>query len=271
MMKRAIETVNERILVAAKRCAPGVAVSGRLPRLVAVSKLKPPQDLIEAYDHGQRYFGENYIKELEFKSNLQQVLEKCPAIKFHFIGHLQSNKVKTLLKAQNLHMIETVDSIKLADLIERAIQWRKDDPQGEPLRFISGEEEPHQFSDQLKVLIQVNTSDEDAKNGIEPHNVLDLAKHIIHRCKWLRLAGFMTIGRLGGYPEDSGPNKDFQLLYSIRESVSKELSMDAKELELSMGMSSDFEEAIEMGSTNVRVGTMIFGARPPKNPSPPPS
>lgn len=261
-MKRALDTVNERILAAVKRRSPDiVAPNGRLPRLIAVSKLKPISSIVEAYECGQRYFGENYIQELETKSNSEDVLSQCPEIKFHFIGHLQSNKVNKLLKVRNLHMIETIDSKKLADLINRAIDKHKSDG-GEQLYFIDHNQQP---SDQLKVLIQVNTSGEEQKNGLEPGEAVDLAVHIVRQCRWLQLAGLMTIGKLDGW-SDPGPNKDFLNLYQARESISELLSVNPNELELSMGMSSDFEEAIELGSTNVRVGTMIFGERAPKHP-----
>lgn len=259
-MKRALDTVNERMLGAVRRRSADVAFpANRLPRLVAVSKLKPISSIVEAYECGQRFFGENYIQELETKSNSEEVLSQCPEIRFHFIGHLQSNKVPKLLKVRNLHMIETIDSTKLADLINKAIDKHRSDGE-QQLQFIDHNQ---QITDRLKVLIQVNTSGEEQKNGLEPTEVFPLAEHIINQCRWLQLAGLMTIGKLGGWNEP-GPNKDFVKLYEVRESLSKRLSIDSRELELSMGMSSDFEEAIEMGSTNVRVGTMIFGERPPK-------
>lgn len=256
-MKRALETVNDKILAAVKRRSPTIVAPDALPRLIAVSKLKPSSALIEAYEYGQRYFGENYIQELETKSNSPEITEKCPDIKFHFIGHLQSNKVNKLLKVKNLHMIETIDSIKLADLINKAIDRHRRDSK-EPLKFIDSP------NDCLKVLIQVNTSGEDQKNGIEPKDAPQLAEFITKKCRWLHLAGLMTIGKLDGWDGD-GPNEDFLRLHALRELISKELSIEPKDLELSMGMSSDFEEAIELGSTNVRVGTMIFGERPAKS------
>jgi len=253
-------------MAAVIRRSPDPCERNQIPRLVAVSKLKPIQALMEAYACGQRYFGENYIKELEFKSNCQQILEQCPDMKFHFIGNLQTNKVNQLLRTKNLHMVETIDSIKLADLLDRAIGKRQNEHELEQLRFSTGLENPP-YSDRLKVLIQVNTSGEEQKNGIIPEKASELANHIVTQCKWLRLAGFMTIGRQGGW--SGGPNQDFILLGEVRKNVAQELAIDVNELELSMGMSSDFEEAIEMGSTNVRVGTLIFGERPRKESSPP--
>lgn len=270
IMKQALDTVNEKILTAVqKRCSDVVVPRHcRTPRLIAVSKIKPINDLIEAYNCGQRYFGENYIKELEFKSNSQHILEQCPQIKFHFIGHLQASNVNTLLRVKKLHMIETIHSIKLADKLDKAIEKRKDDPLLEPVSFVGGDES-NTSSDRIKVLIQVNTSGEDTKNGVDPENVTELAQHILANCRWLQLAGFMTIGRYGGWPEESGPNKDFIRLNQVRETVAKNLGLNVEDFELSMGMSGDFQEAIELGSTNVRVGTMIFGERPPKGQSSP--
>lgn len=253
-MKLALDSVNERILAAVKRRAPDIVAPSVLPRLVAVSKLKPSSAIIEAYECGQRHFGENYIQELETKSH--EITDKCPEIKFHFIGHLQSNKVNKLLKVRNLNMVETIDSIKLADLINKAIDKHHADGDVTKLDFCN--------QDKLKVLIQVNTSGEDQKNGIEPNEAAQLADHIWKQCHWLQLAGLMTIGKLDGWDEQ-GPNQDFVRLYQLRESISSHLEIESRHLELSMGMSSDFEEAIELGSTNIRVGTMIFGERPAKS------
>uniref|UniRef100_A0A6G1SEE9 Pyridoxal phosphate homeostasis protein n=1 Tax=Aceria tosichella TaxID=561515 RepID=A0A6G1SEE9_9ACAR len=263
-MKKALDSVNEKIFAALKRRAPEVvgAGDGQPPRLVAVSKLKPISSIIEAYECGQRYFGENYIQELETKSNSDEILSSCPDIKFHFIGHLQSNKVNKLLKVKNLHLVETIDSEKLANLIDKAIDRHKRESD-EQLRF--GDGQGRLESDQLRVLIQVNTSGEEQKNGVQPGEVIKLADHIVGQCQWLRLAGLMTIGKLDGWSDEPGPNKDFVRLYELRDALSRHLSIDPRELELSMGMSSDFEEAIELGSTNIRVGTMIFGERPPKS------
>lgn len=260
-MKKALDTVNEKILAAIKRRKSDIVATDVPPRLVAVSKLKPIASILEAYECGQRYFGENYIQELDTKSNSDEILSQCPEIKFHFIGHLQSNKVNKLLNVKNLHMIETVDSEKLADLINRAIERHRLE-RTEPPKF--GDRYGNLVSERLRVLIQVNTSGEEQKNGVQPHDVIKLADHIVRQCQWLSLAGLMTIGKLDGWDEP-GPNKDFLKLHEVRNSLSKHLSVEPSDLELSMGMSSDFEEAIELGSTNVRVGTMIFGERPAKS------
>ncbi|CAK9808874.1 Pyridoxal phosphate homeostasis protein [Anthophora quadrimaculata] len=217
------------------------------PRLVAVSKLQPPESIIEAYEAGQRHFGENYVNELAEKGNHKQILEKCVDIHWHFIGHLQRNKVNKILNVPNLYIIETIDNEKLASTLNTS--WPK---------F-------RKYDDlKLKVMVQVNTSNEQEKNGCEITHVSSLVKHIIDNCKNLEFMGLMTIGMFG-YDVSKGPNPDFLCLKECKEKVSKELAIDLKEIELSMGMSNDYEHAVELGSTSVRVGTAIFGARPKKN------
>ncbi|PNW88015.1 hypothetical protein CHLRE_01g010848v5 [Chlamydomonas reinhardtii] len=214
-------------------------------RLVAVSKTKPAEALQEAYDAGQRVFGENYV---------QEMLDKAPAlpgdVQWHFIGHLQSNKVKAVLEGvPNLAMVETVDSAKLADKLNKTLET------------VSGRTAP------LAVMVQVNTSGEESKYGVEPTECVSLAKHIAQNCPKLRLAGLMTIGM----PDYSSRPECFICLSGCRDAVATELGLRPEQLELSMGMSGDFEQAIEMGSTNIRVGSTIFGAREYKPKSPPAS
>ncbi|XP_072512659.1 pyridoxal phosphate homeostasis protein isoform X2 [Salminus brasiliensis] len=211
------------------------------PRLVAVSKTKPPDMVLEAYKHGQRNFGENYI------------LSSCPEIKWHFIGHLQRNSVNKLLGVSNLYMVETIDSVKLADRVNSS--WQK-------LRGSNAR--------RLKIMVQINTSGEESKHGLPPDETINTIKHIVSQCPSLDFAGLMTIGRYG-YDLSNGPNPDFQMLLKCREQVCESLKLSVEQVELSMGMSTDFEHAIEVGSTNVRVGSTIFGTREyPTTPSPSP-
>lgn len=203
-------------------------------RLVAVSKTKPPELLKEAYDAGQRVFGENYVQEL-----VQKVPELPSDIQWHFIGVLQSNKVKTLVEGvPNLACVETVGSEKLASKLDAAAEAYRG---GAP----------------LPVYVQVNTSGEDSKSGVEPGEVVDLATHVVDHCKHLKLAGLMTIGM----PDYTTRPENLKCLAECRTRVSQALQIPEDALELSMGMSGDFEQAVEMGSTNVRVGSTIFGAR----------
>ncbi|KAJ1984898.1 hypothetical protein H4R34_000349 [Dimargaris verticillata] len=190
-------------------------------RLVAVSKTKPAADVQQAYDAGQRHFGENYVQELVEKS------ETLPRdIRWHYIGQLQSNKSKAL-------------AAKRASVLNNACSDRP---------------EP------LNVFIQVNTSSEENKGGVSPDACHELAIHITTQCPHLHLLGLMTIGSV----EHSGqvPNPDFARMQALQRTLSQALGCP---LELSMGMSHDYAHALDMGSTNVRVGSHIFGGRPKKS------
>ncbi|XP_072004907.1 pyridoxal phosphate homeostasis protein [Engystomops pustulosus] len=211
------------------------------PRLVAVSKTKPADMVIEAYRHGQRYFGENYVQELVEKASDANILSSCPEIKWHFIGHLQKHHINKLVAVPNLYILETIDSVKLADKVNAS--WQKKGS-----------------AEKLKVMVQVNTSSEESKHGLSPSDTVELVKHIQEKCPGLEFIGLMTIGSYG-YDLAQGPNPDFQLLLKQREELCEKLGLAVDAVELSMGMSSDFEHAIEVGSTNVRVGSTIFGER----------
>ncbi|OWM85874.1 pyridoxal phosphate homeostasis protein-like isoform X1 [Punica granatum] len=233
----ALRSVMLRVRQAAER-------SGRRPelvRVVAVSKTKPGSLIREAYDAGNRCFGENYV---------QEIVDKAPQlpedIEWHFIGHLQSNKAKTLLSGvRNLAMVEGVDNEKVANYLDRAVSSLGRNP--------------------LKVLVQVNTSGEVSKSGVEPSNCVELAKHVKLRCPNLEFSGLMTIGM----PNYTSTPENFRTLSNCRAEVCQALRMAEEQCELSMGMSGDFEQAIEMGSTNVRIGSTIFGPReyPKKQPN----
>lgn len=208
-----------------------------LPRLVAVSKYKPQEDIQTLYDAGQRHFGENYVQELVEKA---QALPKD--ICWHFIGSLQSNKCKVLAPIPNLYAIETLDSESKANKLNNARAGT---------------------NALLNIFIQVNSSKEEQKSGIiDLKDVIALAKHIEANCPNLRLMGLMTIGSIESSKSEGTENEDFKVLVDFRDQLSKEIGRD---LELSMGMSSDYMEAINQGSTNVRVGSSIFGARKLKN------
>jgi PLP dependent protein len=199
-------------------------------RLVAVSKTKPVEDIQTLYTHGHRHFGENYFQELLEKA---QVLPSD--IQWHFIGHLQSAKAHKLLKeVPNLFVVETVDSEKLAHKLQ------------------SGCEAADRES--LNVFIQVDTSGEATKSGVSEEELLSLARYILEHCPRLRLRGLMTIGA-------PGDSTCFDKLSAARQLLTSSLGLDEKSLELSMGMSGDFEEAIVRGATSVRIGSTIFGER----------
>ncbi|XP_077227153.1 uncharacterized protein LOC143860417 isoform X4 [Tasmannia lanceolata] len=201
--------------------------------LVAVSKTKPISLIQQVYDAGHRCFGENYVQELVEKA------PQLPAdIEWHFIGRLQSNKVKSLLAAvPNLDMVESVDNEKIANHLDCMVASIGRRP--------------------LKVLVQVNTSGEESKSGVNPSGCVELAKHVRLGCPNLEFSGLMTIGML----DYSSTPENFKTLSNCRIEVCNALGIAEDQCELSMGMSADFEQAIEMGSTNVRIGSTIFGAR----------
>ncbi|XP_055864746.1 pyridoxal phosphate homeostasis protein-like isoform X1 [Biomphalaria glabrata] len=231
--------VNDKIKAASVKRPQHLQYS--TPRLVAVSKTKGTDLIIEAYDAGQRHFGENYVVELHEKANDIEIQDRCQDIQWHFIGHLQRNKISKILDVPNLFVIETVDSEKLAKALSDS--WGKLKKSGH-----------------LQVMAQINTSGETSKSGCSPSEAVQLVKYIKEHCPHLQLLGLMTIGSFD-HDINSGPNPDFQALFDIRKEVCQSLNILEKDLELSMGMSADFEHAIEMGSTNVRVGSTIFGER----------
>ncbi|PGH13564.1 YggS family pyridoxal phosphate enzyme [Helicocarpus griseus UAMH5409] len=236
-------------------------------RLVAVSKLKPASDIqILHTHHPSLHFGENYLQELLEKS---KILPR--GIRWHFIGGLQSNKCVTLARdVRGLWAVESVDSEKKAGLLEKGWGER------EKLRENNNDDDDDDDDDddgdgdgRLRVFVQVNTSGEENKSGIEPAGAAGLCRFIRDKCPRLKLQGLMTIGAIARSQATTAENEneDFLCLRETRERVEKELGLgegEGEALELSMGMSEDFEGAIALGSNQVRVGSTIFGARPPK-------
>lgn len=169
------------------------------------------------------------------------------------IGGLQTNKCKPLAEqVANLYCVSSVDTAKKADALEKG------------RAVLAANEE---LETKLRVLVQVNTSGEESKSGIEPGGAAGICRHIKEKCPHLQLAGLMTIGAIARSQEattEDSVNEDFVSLKQTRDTVAKDLGIDANELELSMGMSSDFEAAIAQGSDEVRIGTTIFGERPAK-------
>lgn len=223
--------------------------SGKPVRLVAVSKLKPANDVLALHQstHAHLHFGENYQQELLSKS---QLLPR--EIQWHFIGALQTNKCKPLAQQiPNLWCVESVDTSKKADQLDKG-------------RGLLCEQSPEYAHVPLRVFVQVNTSGEKEKSGVEPSQATELCKHVREQCLHLKLQGLMTIGAIArskGATEGK-ENEDFVILREVRDMVAKNISMEESELELSMGMSDDFESAVHCGSDQVRVGTGIFGERP---------
>ena len=231
-------------------------------RLIAVSKLKPAPDILALHSAptSHLHFGENYQQELLQKSELLP-----RSVRWHFIGALQSNKCKPLAEQiPNLWCVESVDTAKKAGLLDkgRAALIESEQKKGK-----GGEREGQgKERERLRVFVQVNTSGEESKSGIEPSATADLCRNIREECPHLRLQGLMTIGAIARSQASTAEteNEDFVVLREIRDRVASELGIEKEELELSMGMSGDFEGAIRMGSDEVRVGSTIFGERPAK-------
>lgn len=197
-------------------------------QLLAVSKTRPIEDINDAFAENQLYFGENYLQEA--LSKIEAATET--SIEWHFIGPIQSNKTRQI--AENFQWVHTVDRLKIA---QRLSDQR------------SGELPP------LNVCIQVNVSGEDSKSGISPEETLSLAKQISELPN-IKLRGLMAIPASSSDFEQQ--RKPFKLLRELKDEVqSQGIELDT----LSMGMSNDMEAAIAEGSTIVRIGTAIFGAR----------
>ncbi len=208
-------------------------VAGRLPesvRLVAVSKTRPTADIEDAADAGQRLFGENYVQELLSKSATLKT-----AVDWHFIGHLQSNKVRQI--AGMVSMIHSVDRFSLAEEISR--QWQR-------------------IGKCCDILIQLNISGEATKSGAGADDALDMTKRIA-TLPFVKVRGLMTMPPFFDDPEGARPY--FRRLKEVSDLIASEKIPNVEMKELSMGMSGDFEVAIEEGATLVRVGTAIFGER----------
>lgn len=172
------------------------------------------------------------------------------SIRWHFIGALQTNKCRPLADSiPNLFSVSSVDSAKKADALEKGRATLAD---------------RDGIQEKLRVLVQINTSGEEEKSGVEPGDAAALCSHIKEKCPHLTLGGLMTIGAIARSrattPETE--NEDFVRLAETRDEVAQELGISKEDLQLSMGMSSDFEGAIKLGSDEVRVGTGIFGERP---------
>lgn len=204
--------------------------------LVAVSKTKPVSDIMELYQQGQRNFGENYVQELVDKQ------AQLPAdIHWHFIGHLQSNKVKYI--AGFVHLIHGVDSLNL-------------------LKEINKQATKH--SRVIDVLLQVHIAEEETKFGLNQVELDEILEYYISTPSLnLRIRGLMGMASFSTDQEKL--RKEFHSLSSMMDSAKKKITSsglpDQQFDTLSMGMSSDYELAIEEGSTMVRIGSLLFGSR----------
>jgi hypothetical protein len=227
MVSENIKNIHERIHRACFRC-------GRKPEevtLVAVTKTFGSDMMKEAVDAGQIDFGENYVQELNEKREDLRNLN----VRWHFIGHLQTNKVKYI--AEYVHLIQTVDNVRIAEEIQKRAQMHS--------RIID-------------ILVEVHTTSEATKAGVTPEKTLDLVKQIAS-FKNVRMQGLMTMGPFSDDPNDSRPS--FQQLVHVQKRIEQEGIPGVSAKQLSMGMTHDFEVGIEEGATIVRLGTAIFGKR----------
>jgi pyridoxal phosphate enzyme (YggS family) len=228
-----LSLVRDRISGAAHR-------AGRNPddiSLLAVCKTFPAEAILEAYAVGQRLFGENRVQEFADKFPAVAYL---PDAHFHMIGHLQSNKAAKA--AEIFHAVDSIDSAKLAQRLNDAAQ---------------------KMGKALDVLIEINVGGEEAKSGLDPDSP-EIEAILSQAPEWkhLKIRGLMTVPPFTDDPEGARPY--FRELRALRDSLAArsypKVTLDV----LSMGMSHDFEVAIEEGSTCVRIGTAIFGERPRK-------
>jgi len=226
-----VARVRERIEAAARR-------AGRRSEdvaLMAVSKTFPAERIREAYDAGLRLFGENRVQEFTRK---RDSLRNLTDIEWHLIGHLQTNKAP---KAVELFgAVDSVDSLRLAQKLNASAQ---------------------QLGKKIKVLIEINVGGEAAKSGVAPDSrELDQLLLAAHELRHLEFRGLMAVPPFTEDPHQARPY--FRKLRELRDQIAARRFAAVNLDVLSMGMSHDFEVAIEEGSTCVRVGTAVFGERP---------
>jgi hypothetical protein len=233
-----VETVRSRI----HRAAAHAGRDSCSIKLVAVCKTVPADRVFEAWRSGIADFGENYVQEADEKiSAVNQLIAQSGAASghaqpyWHFVGHLQTNKVKACLSLFN--MLQCLDRLVLAqELHRRACQ----------------------VGARVPVLVQVNTSGEPSKHGLGPDELLPFLEKA-STLEAIQVLGLMTIGKLTSDPEEARP--DFRLLASLAEKARSAQIPGVQMRWLSMGMSADFEAAIEEGANMLRIGTAIFGPR----------
>jgi pyridoxal phosphate enzyme (YggS family) len=236
-IKNNIITIKQKIELAKQKAGRSDEIT-----LIAVSKTKPVELIEQAYNCGQIDFGENRVQEaFEKAEHFQNSNIKYSNIKWHLIGHLQSNKVKHAVKFASL--IHSVDSFYLAEALQQRLDF----------------EAKNGGKTSQDILVQVNTSAEDSKSGVEPEKAIEFIKEI-SQFKRLNIKGLMTIGKL---TENQNEIRDcFKKLNEIFLFAKYNLYSENMEMKhLSMGMSGDFEIAIEEGATLIRVGSSIFGNR----------
>ena len=226
-------TIANNIERVKKRVEQACLKSGRSPEeviIVAVSKTHPVEKVVEAFNCGLKVFGENRVQEAREKFKF---LKDYP-IEWHLIGHLQKNKVNHAVKI--FHYIHSIDSIELAEKIEKRLDA---------------------LGKEIKGFIEVKLSEEETKHGVSVEGLNTLAEYCAN-LRWLKIIGLMTVPPYFEDVEKVRPY--FRKLKELKEELNKNV-FNGTLTELSMGMTHDFEVAIEEGATYVRIGTGIFGER----------
>lgn len=229
------EEILQNIAIIQERINNACKENGRNPdevKLLLATKTVPAERIKIALQAGHTLIAENKVQELKEK---YEVLKKIPHTN-HFIGHLQTNKIKDLLK-YGVSCIQSLDRLDLAEKIHQRLQFE---------------------NKTIKVLIQVNTSFEESKFGVSPDNVIQLVKQVA-QLETLKIKGLMTIGLFSA--ETEKVRKCFRLLKDIQQQIIALNIPNVEMQELSMGMSGDMETAIAEGATIIRLGTAIFGQR----------
>ena len=227
-MYHSIESRVQAVQANIDLACSGINQSAQSVRVIAVSKLQSTKIIQEAYDSGVRDFGENYAQELH------QKVGSCPAdIVWHFIGPIQTNKLKLIAEAAD--WVHSIDRMKVASKLDQACEH---------------------LNKNMSVLMQVNIDNEPTKSGVKTEDVLTFAKEINSHCSNLELRGLMFM------PDINASNKDKLKTYTNIQSLQSSL----KEIlpnctELSLGTSGDYEEAIVAGSSMVRIGETLLGPR----------
>jgi len=229
--------VADRLAEVRRRVNAACERSGRATSAVttvAVTKLFPSDLVRKAYALDLAHIGENRVQELIDKFEDGCIVRDCPGLQIHLVGHLQSNKVRKAVQLSAT--IDTVDSFELAELVSR---------------------ETHKIGKTIRVLVEVNTSGEAQKYGISPHETLELVERML-RLEDLNIAGLMTVGP--NVSNEEAIRNSFESLCNAFNEVKQKLNPPNWST-LSMGMSGDYEIAIEEGATEIRLGTALFGPR----------
>lgn len=230
-MRAQLEAINQRIAAACKRAGRDFSEV----TLVAVSKTVAPARIHEAIAAGVRTLGENRVQEAAAKIAELREITAAHQVQWHLIGHLQSNKARRAVEL--FDAVQSVDSLKVA----------------ERLNQFAGE-----LGKRLPIFIEVNLGGEDAKSGVAPNEALPLCEQL-GKLDQLELQGLMAVPPFLDDPEEVRPF--FRRLRELRDEAQRLGLAGPQFNQLSMGMSSDFEVAIEEGATLVRIGTALFGAR----------